>query len=73
MPLCQVDESQYQRQEQQQHTGGPEKTLLFALVQARRSGAGQPIPFGPSISLAAAIMLLFGDGLIKWYMGLLGL
>jgi len=47
--------------------------LLFALVQARRGGAGQPIPFGPSISLAAALMLLFGQGIIQWYVGLLGL
>ena len=47
--------------------------LGFALVQARRGRAGQPIPFGPSISLAAALMLLFGQGIIQWYTGLLGL
>ena len=47
--------------------------LGFALAQARRGRAGQPIPFGPSISLAAALMLLFGQGIIQWYTGLLGL
>jgi len=47
--------------------------LLFALVLARQGKKGQAIPFGPSISLAAAIMLLFGRGIIQWYLGLLGL
>ena len=45
--------------------------LLFA--SARRRGGGQAIPFGPSISLAAAAMLLYGEGLVAWYLGLLGL
>ena len=47
--------------------------LLFALWQSRRGDKGKAIPFGPSISLAAAFMLLFGEGFVKWYLGLLGL
>ena len=31
------------------------------------------IPFGPSISLAAAFMMLFGQGLVAWYLGLLNI
>ena len=45
--------------------------LLFALAQNRGGERGKPIPFGPSISLAAAAMLLWGEGLIHWYLGLL--
>lgn len=45
--------------------------LLFAL--ARRARSGQAIPFGPSISLAAAVVLLYGDGVIAWYLGLLSI
>ena len=47
--------------------------LLFALVQKKRGNGGRAIPFGPSISLASAVMLLWGQGLIQWYLGLLGL
>ena len=46
--------------------------LLFALAQKRRGGEERAIPFGPSISAAAAFMLLWGDGLVQWYVGLLG-
>ncbi len=46
--------------------------LLFALAQRKRDGAGKAIPFGPSISAAAAAMLLWGRRLIEWYIGLLG-
>ena len=34
---------------------------------------GKAFPFGPSISLAAGLMLLFGEPLVNWYIGLLGL
>lgn len=44
--------------------------LLFA---ALRGGKGKQIPFGPSISAAAAFVLLFGQGAINWYLSLLGL
>lgn len=38
---------------------------------ARRSGGGKEFPFGPSIALAAAVMLLYGEPLVSWYRGLL--
>ena len=47
--------------------------LLPALVRRRREGESKPIPFGPAISLAAALRLLYGDALTAWYIGLLGL
>lgn len=47
--------------------------LGFVLVMNRRGEKGKAIPFGPSISLAAALMLLYGQSLVQWYMGLLGL
>ena len=47
--------------------------LLFALLRSRGSGKGRAIPFGPSISAAAAFMLLYGQGLVQWYLGLLGI
>ena len=47
--------------------------LIFALLMNRRGEKGRAIPFGPSISLAAAFMLLYGQGFVNWYMGLLGL
>lgn len=48
--------------------------LGLLLGRIRRGGAGgRQIPFGPAISLAAAAMLLYGEGLVAWYLGLLGL
>ena len=47
--------------------------LLPALLRRRREGESRPIPFGPAISLAAALMLLYGDALTGWYLRLLGL
>lgn len=43
--------------------------LVFAAVTKSR---GKPFPFGPSIAAAAWVMLLYGDGLVNWYLGLLG-
>ena len=43
--------------------------LLFALFG--RYGSGKPFPFGPAISAASALMLLYGDPLTQWYLGLL--
>ena len=40
--------------------------------EAEESGKGKAFPFGPSISLAVALILLFGDPLIRWYLGLIG-
>ena len=52
-------------------------TLLFAcvlglLLAALKRGAGQAFPFGPAIAASAGLMLLFGEGLVQWYLGLLG-
>ncbi len=44
--------------------------LLFAALRRRRAGAGEAFPFGPSIALAGAVMLLFGGKLVSWYLGL---
>lgn len=46
--------------------------LLFAILR-KRSGneEGEQIPFGPSIATAAAVMLLFGDPMVRWYLGLI--
>ena len=55
---------------------------MFALVLAcvigllfhalRRGDGARAFPFGPSIAVAAAAMLLFGAPLVAWYRGLLG-
>lgn len=42
--------------------------LLLALAMKKR--AGQAFPFGPALAAAAAVMLLFGDGVTAWYLGL---
>lgn len=61
---------------------GPVSTLFAVLLSAllglvflvlRRGRADEPIPFGPSIAAATAVMLLWGEGLSQWYLGLLGL
>ena len=54
---------------------------MFALVLAcviglavhglRRGAEGRAFPFGPSIAVAAAAMLLYGEPLVNWYRGLL--
>ena len=58
-------------------------TLFFAslvgaatgitLILLRRSDREKPIPFGPFIAAGALISLYFGDRLINWYLGGLGL
>ncbi len=40
--------------------------LLFALLFKQRQ-----IPFGPAISIAALTMILWGNGFLNWYIGLL--
>lgn len=47
--------------------------LIFALILFRGEARGKAFPFGPSIAAACALMLLFGQGLTDWYLGLLGL
>ena len=55
---------------------------LFALLLAcvlglamnaalKRKDGERAFPFGPAIAVSAALMLLYGDGLIQWYRGLL--
>lgn len=46
--------------------------LLLGAVQNRgKKEAGGAIPFGPAIAFASYAMLLYGDGLVSWYLGLL--
>ena len=45
--------------------------LLYAKLRSGNGGEGKAFPFGPWIAGAAALVLLFGDPLINWYMGLL--
>jgi len=46
--------------------------LLFALILRSRGGEkGAQFPFGPSIALAAVLVMLWGSGVIQWYMTLL--
>lgn len=48
--------------------------LLFAVIVAKRSKDGKKyaaIPFGPSISIAVWIMLLYGEPFIEWYLSLI--
>ena len=63
---------------------GPVGTLFTLIISCalglavhgfreKSGGEGKEFPFGPSISAAAALMLLFGEPLIRWYTGLLGL
>ena len=47
--------------------------LLFQGVRKAVGSGEKLIPFGPAIAAAAAVMLLWGDGLVSWYLGLLGL
>jgi leader peptidase (prepilin peptidase)/N-methyltransferase len=47
--------------------------LLFALLRRTGGEKGEQIPFGPSIAAATAFMLLWGETLVQWYLGLLRL
>ncbi|KAB0441721.1 prepilin peptidase [Lysinibacillus fusiformis] len=54
-------------------------TLFFAaffgmiigivVLLKRKQGRQTPIPFGPSIALAATIVYFYGDSFINWYLG----
>ena len=43
--------------------------LIFVLAAKKRN---QPFPFGPAISLATWLSLLFGRYVLDWYVGLFG-
>lgn len=45
--------------------------LLGVVRQQFLEKKGAPIPFGPAIALASYAMLLYGDGLVNWYLQLL--
>jgi leader peptidase (prepilin peptidase)/N-methyltransferase len=47
--------------------------LLFALLRRIGGEGGEQIPFGPSIAAATAFMLLWGEALVQWYLGLMRL
>ena len=47
--------------------------LVFAAVKRRHSPDTEelePFPFGPAIALAGALVLLYGEPLIRWYLSL---
>ncbi|MBD3183923.1 prepilin peptidase [Candidatus Poribacteria bacterium] len=43
------------------------------LISASKKKMGSRIPFGPFLALGALISLLFGNPLIKWYTGIMGI
>lgn len=45
--------------------------LMFHALASRRGDGAKAFPFGPSIAVAAAVMLLYGAPLVNWYGGLL--
>lgn len=58
---------------------GPALTLLLLILACfagllpaltGRRGKEEPFPFGPSIALAAWMVLLFGEGVLNWYLSL---
>ncbi|RHW39483.1 prepilin peptidase [Lysinibacillus yapensis] len=40
------------------------------VLKIRNQGRKTPVPFGPSIALAAIIVYFYGDSLLNWYSGL---
>ena len=40
------------------------------VLKARQQGRKTPIPFGPSIAIAAIVVYFYGDALMNWYLGL---
>ncbi len=45
--------------------------LLFNVLYQRLRRGDRAFPFGPSIAVAAAFMLLYGDPIVQWYLRLL--
>lgn len=41
----------------------------LVVLTKNKQGRKTPIPFGPSIALAAIIVYFYGDSLINWYLG----
>jgi len=44
----------------------------LTLIAFRKKGLQSQIPFGPLLAGASLVVLFFGEGLINWYLGLLG-
>ena len=44
--------------------------LSLSRVLRRQGGEDRQFPFGPAIAAAAALMLLYGEPLVGWYLGL---
>jgi leader peptidase (prepilin peptidase)/N-methyltransferase len=47
--------------------GGLTGVILLLLKIKKRK---EPIPFGPFLSLATIVTLLWGSGILNWYLGL---
>ena len=47
--------------------------LAFLLLLRRRDSGTEQFPFGPAIAAAAAVMMLGGEGMVGWYLSLVGL
>lgn len=47
--------------------------LGLAVNLPRQRGNSEPFPFGPWIAIATAVMLFFGEKLVRWYLGLMHL
>jgi len=39
----------------------------IVVLKVRGQGRKTPIPFGPSIALAAIVVYFYGDALMNWY------
>ncbi len=44
--------------------------IATALLISRRAGVKSEIPFGPFMVLATMVVLLYGDTLLRWYLGM---
>lgn len=49
-------------------TGG---LVAVALLIAKKRGRKETIPFGPFLSLATLVTLLWGSSILDWYLGLM--
>lgn len=43
---------------------------VVGIILMRRAGESQPFAFGPYIAIAGIIALLYGNGIITWYLGM---
>ena len=41
------------------------------LLVSKKKGRKEAIPFGPFLSMAALITLIWGKGIVGWYLGLM--